>query len=81
MFKEAYANSSEALIACFFSSDTLKNDPRNHAVPVLDVFPDPLDDKKVILVFPLLRHGHRTPFVSIPEALDFIGQTLEVGPP
>ncbi|KIO23719.1 hypothetical protein M407DRAFT_48980, partial [Tulasnella calospora MUT 4182] len=77
MLKEVHSSSSEAFIARFLSSELLRNDPRNHAVPVLDVFPDPLDDKKVLLVFPLLRHVQKPPFLSIPEALDLIEQTLE----
>lgn len=78
MLKEVPSSSSEALIACYLSSDSLRNDPRNHAVPVLDVFPDPLDDKKTLLVFPLLGHVEKPPFISIPEVIGFIEQTLEV---
>ena len=53
--------------------------PHNHCVPILDVFPDPLDPGNAsLLVMPHLRQFDDPEFVHLGEVLDFIQQMLEV---
>ncbi|KAG9041186.1 hypothetical protein FS837_012635 [Tulasnella sp. UAMH 9824] len=80
VLKEIDAKSTEGPITSFLSSESIKDDPRNHAVPVLDVLVDNLDDQKLLLVLPLLRRVNSPDFESVPEVLDLIQQTLEAGP-
>ncbi|KAG8920048.1 hypothetical protein FRC01_000952 [Tulasnella sp. 417] len=75
--KEVKSNSKEGLITCYLSSEHLKNDPRNHAIPVLDVLRDVVRPDSVLLVLPLLRHTTYPSISSVSEALDLVGQTLE----
>ncbi|KIO23717.1 hypothetical protein M407DRAFT_77767 [Tulasnella calospora MUT 4182] len=77
MIKEVKSSSKEGLIACYLSSEKFKSDPRNHAVPVLDVLKDVVRSGTVLLVFPVLRHITDPPISSVSEALDLVGQTLE----
>ncbi len=55
--------------------------PDNHCVPLLDVFPDPIDPQSSTMVTPYLRPMNNPPFGTIGEALDFIDQTLAVSLP
>lgn len=57
---------------------SLRNDPRNHAVPILDSLDDPVDPEQVILVMPVLRQIDQPLPASIRECADFLEQTLEV---
>ncbi|KIO18908.1 hypothetical protein M407DRAFT_31417 [Tulasnella calospora MUT 4182] len=77
VLKEIDAKSSEGPITSFLSSESIKGNPRNHAVPVLDILVDNLDDQKLLLVLPLLREINSPDFDSIPEVLDLVQQTLE----
>lgn len=60
------------------ASPALKNDPRNHCVPVLDILVDPVVPDGVILVLPLLRQIDRPAPATIKEFVPLIQQTLEV---
>lgn len=71
-------NSKELEITRLLSSEGLKEDPRNHSVPLLDVLDDPLDPNVAILVLPILRSIIRPHFFAVREAVDFIVQILEV---
>ena len=62
----------------FLSTNKLKNDPRNYAVPLLDVLEDPTDPKNAYLVLPLLRTIIEPPPASVRECIDFMEQTLDV---
>lgn len=68
----------EIEIGKYLASEELKNDPHNHAVPLLDVLEDENDPENAILVFPLLRRLDSPPVRSVREALDFVQQSLEV---
>lgn len=78
MMKEVGSGSKEAQISSYLSSDDIKNEPRNHAVPLLDVLQDVVKPDTVLLVFPLLRHITDPAIASVSEALDLVDQTLEV---
>ncbi|KAL5530908.1 hypothetical protein ACEPAG_3784 [Sanghuangporus baumii] len=74
--KKLLKGSKELEIARFFSSEDMSRDPRNHCVPVLDVFSEegsPLE----FMVMPLLTLYQDPPFSTLDEALDFMKQLLE----
>jgi len=68
----------ESRIARMLSSEPLKDDPKNHCVPVLDVFDDPADDSKSFLVMPLPRAADHPSFDHVKEVVDFVDQLLDV---
>ena len=79
VFLKVVLNSSPELeIGAYMSSPGLRNDSRNHCVPYLDVFPDPLSSAHSIIVLPLLHAIDQPLPESIRECVDFIEQTLEV---
>ena len=67
--------SREVEIARFLTSLTHQD---NHCVPVLDVFPDPLDSARSLMVMPWLRPFDDPDFVVVGEVIDFVTQMLEV---
>ncbi|KAI0041906.1 hypothetical protein FA95DRAFT_1598729 [Auriscalpium vulgare] len=67
----------EYTIALLLASDSLKTDPRNHSVPVLDVIQDAGDSSKSFVVMPYLRPPEDPSFQFIGEVLDFGEQILE----
>ena len=78
VLKQIRADSNELKIAMHFSSRTMREDPRNHCVPVLDVIPDKDDSSKCFVVMPFLRYVDFPPFESIQSMLDCGEQLLEV---
>ena len=56
--KRVDTEGEEARIATMMVSDSLVNDPRNHSVPILDIFKDEEDDTISYLVMPFLRLIH-----------------------
>lgn len=68
--------SSETDISLLLSLPQLRKDPKNHAVPVLELITG--DEHFDFLVLPLLRRFDRPPFINVEEVVDFIQQTLEV---
>ena len=54
------------------------DDPRNHAVPIIEIFDDPDDDTISYLVMPLLRAADNPAFQFVKEIVDFVDQILEV---
>ena len=70
----------ENRIARMLSSEPLKNDPRNHCVPVLEVIDNPSNASRFYLVMPLLRSVDDPPFDRVKEIVDFVDQMLEVCP-
>lgn len=77
--KHINKSSPEVEIGQYLSSDALRDDPRNHCLPVLDVLEDPKDPEHVILVIPWLRRIDSPEPASVRECVDFVNQTLEVG--
>ncbi|PIL36661.1 hypothetical protein GSI_00350 [Ganoderma sinense ZZ0214-1] len=71
-------DSQELKIATHLSSPKMRKDPRNHCVPVLDVFPDKDDPNHSYIVMPFLRYIDDPPFESVQNMLDCGEQLLEV---
>ncbi|KAG8914067.1 hypothetical protein FRC01_004240, partial [Tulasnella sp. 417] len=69
--------SPEIEIGCLLTSEDMRKDPRNHAIPLLDVINDPVVSNTVILVLPLLRLINSPPPSSVGECIDLVNQTLE----
>ncbi|EMD33657.1 hypothetical protein CERSUDRAFT_159893 [Gelatoporia subvermispora B] len=67
----------EVEIGRFFSSEALASDPRNHCVPIVEVFQDPFDVDILIVVMPLLRLHDEPPFETVGEIVDFVQQIFE----
>ncbi|KAJ7502449.1 kinase-like domain-containing protein [Mycena galericulata] len=67
----------EQELGTFLSSRSVANHPRNHCVPLLETLQVPDDEKKIILVMPLLRKFTEPRFDTIGEAVDFFGQVFE----
>ena len=52
--------------------------PKNHCVPILDAFRDPMVSDISYIVMPLLRPFDSPEFGAIGEVIDFVTQVLEV---
>lgn len=70
--------SEEIPIATYMSSVRLQSDPRNHAVPILDVILLPDDDSQALIVMPLLLHLCDIPFRRVGDLAEAINQYLQV---
>ncbi|PPQ92302.1 hypothetical protein CVT25_008607 [Psilocybe cyanescens] len=77
VFKRVKANSDELTIAVSLSSEMNKQDPRNCAVPILDVIMLPGDDAEALLVMPQLMRFHVLPYRFLGEFCEFTLQILE----
>ncbi|RDX53006.1 hypothetical protein OH76DRAFT_62200 [Lentinus brumalis] len=77
MIKKVVRDSQEVRIATYFSSDALRDDPRNHCVPVLDVLDDLEDPSLSFMVMPFLRRIHDVEFDTVGSIFDCVGQLLE----
>ncbi|KAL5536291.1 hypothetical protein ACEPAF_112 [Sanghuangporus sanghuang] len=66
----------ELPILKYLASEEMLRDPRNHAVPLLDVFSED-DDAYIFIVMPLLINFSILPFTSVDEVVDFMRQMLE----
>ncbi|KAI0077824.1 hypothetical protein K474DRAFT_1039770 [Panus rudis PR-1116 ss-1] len=75
--KTVEIKTQEADIGLYLSRPDLRRDPRNHAVEVFEVIPDPLDSSQQLLVMPYLCPFNEPEFLAIGEVVDFIAQTLE----
>ncbi|OCH90635.1 hypothetical protein OBBRIDRAFT_819196 [Obba rivulosa] len=67
----------ESKIATYLSSEGLSGDPRNHCVPILEMFEDPDDPAISYMVMPFLRPIDEPQFELISEVLDFVDQIIE----
>jgi len=76
--KEISANSEEHRIAELLRQEEWTSDPRNHCVPILNLFKDPQDPELFYLVMPLLRPMNDPPFEQVKEIMEFTDQILEV---
>ncbi len=78
MIKRVLAGSQETNILQHFSSSTLRQDNRNHCVPLLDVFNDSEDEDYNYIVEPVLRGFDEPGFFTVGEVVEFVRQMLEV---
>jgi hypothetical protein len=78
VLKKVSTASYEIPIAQLLSSPALRNDPRNHTVPVLDVIPLPADDDWALLVMPALLEFQKLPFRRVGEFCEAALQYLQV---
>lgn len=70
---------TEAEIAVKLSAENTRMDPRNHCVPIIDVFAaGGLEPGLMFLTMPLLRAFNDPPFIAVEEVVEFIDQILEV---
>ncbi|TBU42953.1 hypothetical protein BD309DRAFT_865256 [Dichomitus squalens] len=70
-------NPLEVEIAQYLSSETLRSDPRNHTVPVLEIFSVPDDPEATVLVMPLMRRCNNPAWQTIGEVVAFLKQVFE----
>lgn len=77
LLKRVKTSSPEIDIASFLSSKELRNDPRNHCVPVLDVIVDK-DPSLSYIVMPFLRYIDDPDFDTVGSILECADQFLEV---
>ena len=77
--KKVGRNDNESRIAQMLSTTELREDPRNHSVPIIEVIDDPDNDSISYMVMPLLRNASDPPFQFVKEIIDFVNQVLEVG--
>ncbi|KAI0057008.1 hypothetical protein BV25DRAFT_1995244 [Artomyces pyxidatus] len=75
--KRVTTGDPESTIALSLSSETLRLDPINHAVPILDHFHDPEEQDVSYIVMPFLRLMNQPTFQYVGEVLDFGEQILE----
>jgi len=76
--KEIRAGGEEHRIAEILREGGWAGDPRNHCVPVLNLFKDPQDPELLYLVMPFLRPMDDPPFQQVKEVMEFADQILEV---
>ncbi|KZV79520.1 hypothetical protein EXIGLDRAFT_631816 [Exidia glandulosa HHB12029] len=67
----------ELEIMRFLSSDELRKDPRNRAVPLLDTFAHPTNPHGVFIVIPWLGSLHDFSVKFVNELVDFMLQTFD----
>ncbi|KAI0722006.1 hypothetical protein C8T65DRAFT_629974 [Cerioporus squamosus] len=77
MIKKVVRDSEEVRITTYLSSEALREDPRNHCVPVLDVLNDPEDPTVSFMVMPFLRRIDDVDFDTVGSIFDCVGQLLE----
>ena len=78
MLKKVASGSQEIRIASYFSTGDLRKDPRNHCVPILDVFVDSQDPAISFIVMPFLRPIDQPEFDTVGSILTCVEQLLEV---
>ena len=79
IIKRVGRSDEESGIAQMLSTAELRADPRNHCVPIIEIFDDPDDDSISYMVMPLLRNASNPPFQYVKEIIDFVDQILEAG--
>ncbi|KZV68701.1 hypothetical protein PENSPDRAFT_609719 [Peniophora sp. CONT] len=75
--KRIKAGNREVSIATSLYDESLRNDPMNHTVPILEVFSDPDTPGLSYIVMPFLRFPEDPPFETVGEVVDFVDQILE----
>jgi len=77
VYQKVDRDGTEVRNAQMLTKPELREDPRNHCVPIIKVIDDPDDDSKSYMVMPLLRNASDPPFQYVKEIIDFANQTLE----
>ncbi|KAI0358590.1 hypothetical protein OH77DRAFT_1397313 [Trametes cingulata] len=67
----------ELEITQFLSSEERRSDPRNHTMPILDVFDVPDDPDLTLIVMPLLRACDSPSWQTVGEVIAFLIQVFE----
>ncbi|KAH9850490.1 kinase-like domain-containing protein [Lenzites betulinus] len=67
----------EVNIAQYLSSAELISDPRNHSVPLVEVFEVPDDEEFTVMVMPLFRRCNDPAWETVGEVVAFVLQVLE----
>ncbi|KAH9850492.1 kinase-like domain-containing protein [Lenzites betulinus] len=67
----------EVDIAQYLSSDELKSNPRNHSVPITEVFQVPDEEDVTLMVMPLFRSCNNPAWQTVGEVVSFVLQVLE----
>ncbi|EED84414.1 predicted protein [Postia placenta Mad-698-R] len=75
--KRISTGDEESRIACMLSAPSLRDDPRNHCVPILDIFQDDKDESISYMVMPFLRLIDSPPFEIPQEVTELVDQLLE----
>ncbi|KAI0773703.1 kinase-like domain-containing protein [Fomes fomentarius] len=76
MLKRVPADSQELRVCSRLTSQELRNDPRNHCVPVLDVFTDAQDPGMAYIIMPFLRHIDDPGFDTVGSILTCVDELL-----
>ena len=76
--KRVKTGDNESQITSMLSSEPLRQDPRNHSVPVFEIFPDDEDPGISYMIMPLLRLIDEPKFDLVEELIEFADQILEV---
>ncbi|KAF8193343.1 kinase-like domain-containing protein [Pholiota molesta] len=77
VLKKVPTSTHEIPVAQFLSSPALRDDPRNHTVPLLDVIPFPADDDWALLVMPVLLEFQKLPFRRLGEFCEAAFQYIQ----
>lgn len=76
--KRLRSDSEELQILSFLNSDTLRQDPRNHCIHLLDVLQDSSDPDTSFMVMPFMKYIDSPPMERVEDVLDCFDQILEV---
>ncbi|GJE92554.1 kinase-like domain-containing protein [Phanerochaete sordida] len=75
--KRVTTDGQELLIANYFSTGPLREDPKNHCVPVIDSFRDEETPEDSYIVMPFMRNMDDPPFELVTDVLEFADEVLE----
>lgn len=76
--KRVKTGDNESSIAVHLDQESLRQNPRNHSIPVFDLFGDSEDPTISYMVMPFLSTADVPPFETVGEVVDFCEQLLEV---
>ncbi|EIW62129.1 uncharacterized protein TRAVEDRAFT_70311 [Trametes versicolor FP-101664 SS1] len=77
MLKAVQETSTELDICRYFSSGSLRDDPRNRCIPLLEALSHPSDPDVCIMVMPYLRNIDQPPFDTVEDILECGEQLLD----
>ncbi|CCL99183.1 uncharacterized protein FIBRA_01198 [Fibroporia radiculosa] len=75
--KRVKTGDNESRIAINLSAPSIRDEPDNHCVPILDTFQDIDDDQISYIVMPFLRLISRPPCETVEDVVDLVDQLLE----